>query len=121
MPSTCAYRQKSDSRPPASPSVARENFLYVFKGARSAPGHAAADLGRHARTRRLSAASAADPGHLKAGTAARTAPAAFLRPCRATSAPARTLSPHPVDLAGAATSAVARELQEVAIHPAPAS
>ena len=73
-----------------------DNFLYVFKGARSAPGRdcplileAPGDRSAERRmAERLHAAGWRDRGLWRAG-----APAAFLWPLRATSAPARTTSP----------------------------
>ena len=101
-----------------------DNFLYVFKGARSAPdpgspptlacaAQSHADFGR-------GAARARSPVRAGPGTVTRRAPPAALRPLRATAASARTQSPRPTVWADRRNeSALARVLQRVAIPPAP--
>jgi hypothetical protein len=76
------------------PTLCCYDFLYVFKGARSAPDlRLAADLRlrparpRLLRARRSSARHRPGPNR---GTVTRRAPSAALRPCRATAASART-------------------------------
>ena len=74
-----------------------EQYLYVFKGARSAPcGPCPPILGKHrasALTPSAAQLQARNQVSLNRGTVTRRAPLAALRPCRATAASARTFVP----------------------------
>jgi hypothetical protein len=81
-----------------------DNFLYVFKGARSAPDPGWSPILVSAKQDALTPDAAQLPPvdrlALNRGAVARLAPPAALWPCRATAASARALSPRPTVRAG---------------------
>ena len=99
-----------------------ENFLYVFKGARSAPGPAGRcswEAPREDGTDPSARSSRRSLGRPFGGTLRAWAPPAALRPCRATAASARESSPRPAAPTQRRNDQrQARELQKRAILPA---